>query len=215
MRWENRQIINTLHMDKVKQFWNWFKTDETKYFFLNQITDEVEKERLLDTLLEHLHLYCDKLYFEVGGSPNEKQDLIITAEGNIDFFDDVELLVTQAPELERWSIIAFKPAMDGGIVKYNDIELDPEVMYFDPLESKSSHKIGLRIHIENYDSINNKSFLAAANVLVDTMLGEKSSAMDIGYVEVASLQSISKKEELIEFTKLPRYVKWKKSKANT
>lgn len=205
------QFFNIHYMDKIQQFWDWFKINEVKYFFLNQITDEIQKESLLDELLEHLHLYCDKLYFEVGGLPNENQDLIITAGGDSDFFDDVELLVTQAPELEHWNIIAFKPAMAGGLVKYNDIELDPKAMYFDPLESKSSEKIGLRIYVENYESIHNESFLMAANILVDSLIGEKSSAMDIGYIEVASLQSIPDKEELIEFTKLPRYVKWKKS----
>lgn len=202
-------------MDKVQQFWDWFKINEAKYFSLSQTTDEVQKENLLDDLLERLHLCCDKLYFEVGGLPNENQDLIITAEGDIDFFDDVEMLVKQAPELERWNIIAFKPAMADYVVKYNDIELDPKVIYFDPLESKSSQKIGLRIHVENYESIHKESFLNAATILVGTILGEKSSAMDIGYIEVASLQSTSDKEELIEFTKLPRYVNWKKSKATT
>ena len=202
-------------MDKVQQFWDWFKINEAKYFFLNQITNEIQKESLLDELLEHLHLYCDKLYFEVGGLPNENQDLIITAGGDSAFFDDVESLVSQAPELEHWNIIALKPAMDSGVVKYDVIELDPETMYFDPLESKSSQKIGLRIYVENYESIHNESFLSAATILVNSVIGEKSCAMDIGYIEVASMQSISDKEELIEFTKLPRYVKWKKSKAIT
>jgi len=202
-------------MDKVQQFWDWFKMNEAKYFFLDQTTDETEKENLLDELLEHLHLYCDDLYFLIGGLPNEDQDLIITAEGNIDFFADVELLVTHAPKLERWNIIAFKQAGAGWIVNYNDVEMDAKAMYFDPLESKSSDKIGLRVYVENYDPLQKKSFLTAAHLLVDTLLGEKSSAMDIGYIEIASLESVSDPEKFIEFTKLPGYVKWKKAKINT
>jgi len=77
-------------MSKEQQFWDWFKENEAKYFFLNQINDDNEKERLLVDFLSHLHEYCDQLFFEVGGYPNEKQDLIITAEGDMTFFDKVK-----------------------------------------------------------------------------------------------------------------------------
>jgi len=201
-------------MDKVLQFWDWFRLNEAKYFFLNQIADDTEKERLVDELLIHLHLYCDQLYFLVGGQPNENQDLIITSEGDTDFFADVEQLVAQAPQLDHWNIIAFKPAEAGGMVKYNDVELDPGQMYFDPLESKLSHKIGLRIYVEDYNAMHDDSYLTAAYIVVDTLLGEKSSAINIGHIEIAGLNSISDKERFIELTKLPKYVNWKIAKFN-
>jgi hypothetical protein len=201
-------------MAKEQQFWDWFKENEAKYFFLNQIDDNDEKEQLLDELLDCLHLYCDQLFFEVGGHPDEKQDLIITAEGDTDFFDQVESLVAQAPSLEHWNIIAFKPVMGHSYTaKYNEVELDPETMWFDPLQSAKSQKIGLRIYIDNYNPVNEKNFLNAAYLVLDNILGEKSNALDIGHVEIANLSLIVKKEELIEFIKLPNYIKWKKSKA--
>jgi hypothetical protein len=202
-------------MSKEKQFWDWFKDNEAKYFFLNQINDDNEKERLLDEFLEHLHIYCDKLFFEVGGYPNEKQDLIITAEGNMDFFDKVESLVKQAPQLEYWNVIAFKPVMEDCTTEYNDIKLDPKAMWFIPLNNKTSPKIGLRVYVGNYNSTNEKHFLTAVYLVLDNILGEKSNALDIGYVEIESLPSIPEREELIELTKLPRYIDWKKSKNNT
>ena len=67
-------------------------------------------------------------------------------------------------------------------------------MFFDQLESKSSSKIGLRMYIEDYDSMHQGTYLTAANILVDTFLGEKSSTIDIGHIEIASLKSISDKE---------------------
>ena len=78
-------------MSREQQFWDWFKVNEAKYFSLNQITDDYEKERLLDDLLSHLHEYCDQLFFEVGGYPDEKQDLIITAEGDTSFLMRLKL----------------------------------------------------------------------------------------------------------------------------
>ena len=201
-------------MAKEQQFWDWFKKNEAKYFFLNQINDYNEKERLLDDFLSHLHEYCNQLFFEVGGHPNEKQDLIITAEGDTDFFDEVETLVNKAPQLEYWNVLAFKPIREDYIIEYNSIKLDPKEMYFIPLTNNNPKKIGLRIYIDNYTSSNEDDFLTATNLTLDNLVGEKSNAFDIGYLEIKSLSSISEKEELIELTKLPRYIEWKKSKLN-
>jgi hypothetical protein len=201
-------------MSKEQQFWDWFKENEAKYFFLNQINDDNEKERLLDDFLSHLHEYCDQLFFEVGGHPNEKQDLIITAEGHMDFFDEVETLVKKAPQLEYWNVLAFKPIKEDFITNYNGIELDPKTMYFIPLNNKGSKKLGLRIYIDNYSSTNEKDFLTATYLVLDNILGEISNALDIGYIEIESLPSIPEREELIELTKLPKYIKWKKNKLN-
>ena len=201
-------------MSKEQQFWDWFKVNEAKYFFLNQINDDNEKERLLDDFLSHLHEYCNQLFFEVGGHPNEKQDLIITAEGDTDFFDEVENLVKKAPQLEYWNVLAFKPVREDYITEYNNIKLDPKTMYFIPLNNNDPKQIGLRIYIDNYTSSNKEDFLTATYLVLDNIVGEKSNALDIGYMEIESLSSISEREELIELTKLPRYIKWKKSKLN-
>jgi hypothetical protein len=199
-------------MTEEQQFWDWFKVNEAKFFFLNQIDDDDEKERILDDFLSHLHKYCDHLFFEIGGHPDEKQDLIITAEGNINFFEKVERLVKKAPPLEHWNVIAFKPRAEGSTIEYNDIKLDSETMYFISLTNNSSRKIGLRIYIDNYDPIKERDFLVATYLVLDNILGEKSNARDIDYVELERIPSISEKEELIALSKLPNYIQWKKSK---
>jgi hypothetical protein len=198
-------------MTKEQQFWDWFKLNEAKSFFLNQIDDDNEKERILDDLLSHLHEYCDHLFFEVGGHPNEKQDLIITAEGNTDFFDQVESLLKQAPLLQYWTIIAFKPAIGFGTIEYNGIKLNPETMRFNPLSNKASSQIGLRVHIDNFSSVREKDFLQAVYLLLDNALGEKAAATEIGYVDVKNMPPAPEKDDLIEFIKLPKYIQWNKS----
>jgi hypothetical protein len=201
-------------MDKAQQFWDWFKNDETKYLYLNQIDDENERESLLNIFLEHLHNYCKELFFEMGGLPDAKQDLIITAGGNSDFFDEVELLVSKAPELEYWNVIALKPAQLNGIVEYGNIILKPEEMFFNPLSSNRSNLIGLRIYLKNYSSFDKDQCLEATYILLDNLIGEKSTALDIGHVELEDLHSVHDIKELIEMNKLPKYVKWKQARAN-
>lgn len=153
------------------------------------------------------------MYFEVGGYPDEKQDLIITAQGDADFFNDAESLVKQAPNLQHWNVIALKPAVEDSSIEYNNIRLNAEDMSFIPLNNNNSQKIGLRVYIDNYNPADKESFLNATYLIVDNLLGEKSSALDIGYIEIENRPPISGRNELIEFSKLPAYVKWKKNKA--
>lgn len=200
-------------MATEQQFWTWFKENEAKFYFLDQVEDPATKEELLDELLFHLHEYCDELYFEVGGLPDEKQDLIITAQGKPDFFPQVDSLVNAAPELEHWNIIAFKPAVVGSTVEYNGIKLQSDSMYFDPLENnKAPNKIGIRVFLEDYDDSRNEAFRYAVYLILDNILGEKSFALDIQYVDIASIPSIAEREKFIELNRLPRYIEWKKSK---
>lgn len=198
-------------MTKEQLFWDWFQKNEIRFFNIDELDDD-EQEFLLDDLLFHLHKYCDQLFFEIGGDIEDKQDLIITAEGNIDFFDEVEALVAQAPFLQNWNIIAFKPAVDEGVIEYEGVKIDPELSYFTPLTNESSQKVGLRLYVENYDRSHQKDFLFVAYLTLDNILGEKSNALNVGYVEIEALPDISQREELLELVELPRYVAWKKSK---
>jgi hypothetical protein len=99
-------------MCKEKEFWDWFLDNSSRYYFLNQVTDDAKKEGLLNDLLQHLHNYSEGLYFEIGGSIDETQELIISAEGQQEYFDDVERLIAKAPIVPEWKFIAFKQPTD-------------------------------------------------------------------------------------------------------
>ena len=202
-------------MIKAQEFWDWFKKNEAKFYFLHQIDDDIEKEENLNELEEHLHLYCENLYFEIGGPPNQKQDLIITAQGVADYFDNAEYLVDEAPNLEYWNVIALKPAVEDGVIEYDGIKLKPEKMCFIPLLNENSPKLGLRIYINDYKLADRDKFLFCTYLIVDNLLGERSSALDIGYVEIQTLPPIPERDELIELSKLPNYVQWRKKQATS
>lgn len=199
-------------MTKEQFFWQWFKKNEAKYFFFNKIDDDEEKEKILNELLAQLHIYCENLFFEVGGHPDQKQDLIITAGGDPDFFDKAELLVKHAPKFEFWNVIALKPIKEDSAVEFDGIKLSAETMYFIPLISKKSEKIGLRIYIDNLNPIDNENFLTATYLVLDNLLGEKSNVLNIGHVELENLPPFSQRKELIELGKLLKYITWKKKR---
>ena len=201
-------------MDTTSQFQNWFKDHNKSYTFLHSV-DENVKEQLLDNFLEQLHNYCDKIYFEIGGFPDEDQELIITAEGDKDYFDKVEHLINNAPKITGWNFIAFKPPMpDHFKSKWDDLELDTEDMWFLPLSNEKKQGLGIRVYFHNQDLIkDNETLTPLLYKMLDTIIGEKSFALDIHYVDTDLLPNDPKVEGLYPILELPQYIKWHKSQA--
>lgn len=199
-------------MDTTSQFWNWFKDNNKAYVFLNSVDGET-KEKLLNDFLEQLHKYCDNIYFEIGGYPDEDQELIITAEGDKNYFDQVEELVNAAPKIDGWTFIAFKPPMpDNFESKWDDLELNTENMWFLPLLNGKSRDLGIRVCFSNQDLIKDNETLAPLlHKMLDTIVGEKSFAIDIQYVNTDLLPDDPEEEGLYPILDLPKYIEWHKS----
>ena len=201
-------------MTKEILFWNWFKDNSSKYYYLNQIPDVGQKQILLDELLSKLHSYCDKLFFQIGGFPNEPQELIISADGNIESFEKVEKLISSAPQIDDWKIIAFKPPTEEDfVIEYEGIKLDPHEIWFLPLDNENNSQVlGLKLCLPEYTPQTKSILLEACYQLLDSILGEKSSALDIQYVEIDELPRQPEENGLIELTELPKYIQWIKTK---
>jgi hypothetical protein len=88
-------------------FWNWFAVAQERF----RSVQVPEKEQLLDELLARLHDYCDALYFEIGGTPGDVSELVITAEGDARYFGAVQDLIEAAPSITGWRFVAFRPPM--------------------------------------------------------------------------------------------------------
>lgn len=199
-------------MQPETKFWEWFKENNTDYLRLDEIEEELKEQRL-DELLSHLHDYCDELYFQIGSDENT-HDLIITAEGNKEYFDKVAKLVESAPEIPNWEIISFKPSLGTDfITEYEGMVLNPKDIWFLPLEKESSPGLlGLRVCMENYNSAETEKALSGVYQMLDAILGEKSASLDVQYVEVAGVPNNPEDNGLINISELKEYIDWRKSK---
>ncbi len=172
---------------KIKRFWEWFGKNHQRYLFLNDVTADV-KQKALDEFLKQLHMYSKNLYFIIGGyaDSNSKAELIITADGIVDYFEDVENLVKEAPSLDEWKITAFKPAMGPGFkTEFRGREFDPGKTIFIPLSNRENPKaVGLHICYPDYNEKERDVFVHGTYIMIDTLIGEKATALDIHYMDV-------------------------------
>jgi hypothetical protein len=119
-------------------------------------------------------------------------------------------LVAAAPEIPKWKIIAFKPALGFDFVhEYGDLTLDPSKLWFLPLRAKSDPKIlGLRVGIPNYDESNVEKAENSMWIILDTGLGEQVCAERIGHLEVVTLPAKPEDEGFIGMPDLSDYIAW-------
>ena len=95
-------------MRKINTFWNWFQDNNQTIKNLINETPKTQKH-LYFWLNRHLGYYCKELDFLIifPKKEKEKAELIITANGNPNFFSQVTELIKKAPALRHWKFTAF------------------------------------------------------------------------------------------------------------
>jgi hypothetical protein len=172
--------------EAAEQFWKWFSENNHRFLFATQV-EEAERDRMMNEQGAKLHEYHEHLFFLVGGHPDHADtELIITAEGITEYFPFVEELVSAAPEIKGWKFIAFKPPMGKGLrVEQGGKTFDPEKIIFIPLHNpEEPDGVALNICYPDYDEKERNLFLSGTYIMLDTLLGEKSTMLDIDHFEI-------------------------------
>jgi len=201
----NMKIINT--------FWNHFQQNNFVFLLLNEIPKE-ELKTHFDKLIEILHQYNQDLDIIIKNK-TKGGELIITANGNPYLFKEVELLVHHAPVVERWKITAFLQP-ETNLTKYENgtdkpleyygITLRISEMYFIPLENPNKPTdLGIKVLLKNYIiHKDNPRLREAVYVHIEHLIGEKSFANDIAFIEIGQLEGDDKNQ--IELYNLKSYI---------
>jgi len=182
--------------NKEQKFWDWFSERSNQYF-------EFEKDQ--DKLFNELKLRLNKinadLTFEFGPiSQNKQREFIISADGIKKSFPDVIKLVAAAPEFSNFKIIAFRqPHLDFTQINYKDIQLDFKDVFF--RYGKDSGKIGIELNIRGYQE--NNDWGTASFILLDTILGEYDTEMNLSWIDRKELNELEF-QNLLPITDLPK-----------
>ena len=200
-------------MNQITNFWNHFKQNNFVFLLMNEIPRE-ELTKHFAKLNNRLCQYNKDLDLIIKNG-KDKSELIITANGNPYLFKEVELLVHHAPVEERWKITAFlqpehnTAKYQNGTDKpfeYYGINLKISEMYFEPLNIKNKpFELGIRVYIKNYIVYkDNPRLREAVYIQLEHLLGEKSFANDIAFIEIEQLET--NQVDLIELYKLYNYL---------
>jgi hypothetical protein len=186
-------------MKKINTFWNWFQDNNQT---IKNILSETPKNQkhLFFWLNKHLHYYCKEIDFIIAfpKKPTDKTRLIITANGNPEYFKQVVDLIDNAPRLRTWIFTAFiqpKEDIERIIDKldnpyvFKDITIKTSDIMFLPLNcDENCKKFDIMVYLKNYNiHCNTKTWREAVYIIMQELFGEKFVYEHINFVQLAQL----------------------------
>jgi hypothetical protein len=184
--------------NKQAYFWNWFLKNADNYFHFEQ------NQNILFTKLKlELEKINPNLTFEF--SPilkDHTREFIISADGIKSIFPIVQDLVKQAPDLTKWKVIAFRQSHpEITQINYKELTVNLEDVYFQ--YEKENGRIGLELNIKGF--FESPEWTGIVFILLDNVLGEFDTEMDISYINKKNLDE-TQKSTLFNIRELPAII---------
>lgn len=195
-------------MTKCEIFWQWFVENNEELTMLNEF-DEPKQNKILDALQEQLSRYCEGLTFEMSEPSQTGRRVIISAEGDMDLFENVLELTDNAPDLDWWEFIPFKQPRGAGIkVRFDKYFFDSNKLYFQQVENEEEPDLlGVRIAVENCNP-DDEDQLVGVYTLLEDMIGEFDCATLISYFDICPIPKEPFKEGFQPLNEFPEFVEW-------
>ncbi|TRW99013.1 hypothetical protein [Flavobacterium gawalongense] len=203
-------------MKKINTFWNWFQ--DNNQTIKNLINETPKNQKHISFWInKNLSYYCKEIDFMIvfPKKGNTKSELIITANGNPEYFNQVIDLVDNAPQLKNWKFTAFiQPTeridkiIDGFDDPYifHEITLKASELKFLTLDyHEETHKFDIIVFLKNYHLYcDTKTLEQAIFIIMQDILGENSLFQNINFVQLAQMPDNN--EELIHLYDLQLYI---------
>lgn len=203
-------------MKKINTFWNWFQ--DNNQTIKNLINETPKNQKHISFWInKNLNYYCKEIDFMIvfPKNGNTKSELIITANGNPEYFNQVIDLVHNAPQLKNWKFTAFiqptediEKVMDGLDRPYvfQDITLKASELKFIAINYEENiQKLDIIIFFKYFNiHCNNKTLNQAIYIILQDLLGEKSLYQNINLIHLAQMPDNT--EELVYLHDLQSFI---------
>lgn len=194
-------MLKNLFKKKIteQEFWSWFEKNSEDYFQLN----ESNYDLLFNKLGLQLSKYHKELTFEFSIEMNQgKREFIISAEGIVSAFPAVIKLVEEAPNLEKFNVVAFRQRQNSEQeIYFEDIVLNTEDIFFTYREDKQMDCLDIVIYIKGY-SEENDQFIAAAFIMLDSLIGEYDVGVKLGEINFEPYQEEKQAQPILNLVSL-------------
>ncbi|MDQ6985121.1 MAG: hypothetical protein Q9M91_01055 [Candidatus Dojkabacteria bacterium] len=195
-------MLLNLKEKRINDFWTWFAGNSKLLGGLKE-----DDYSLINSLKQKLQKINDKLIFELNFTKNsEDNQLVISADGLVDAFEDVIRVVEESPiSIEGWNIKAFRQKKDIKKLRFkmNKTILTCEDVFFTYYPDFKTNLINVNIYINEIRKIDNE-VKQIALLFLDSALGEFDAATKINKIYIGT--SNQYKAELFE-SKLHSLVK--------
>ena len=173
-------------MNAQEQFWDWFVHHEPELFSFDP-KRIIERERIFDEIANELRKIDPDLSFEFGPNGKPKREFVISASGIKRAFPAVVSLVSAAPPLDRWRVIAFRPRRTPmNSVEFRGKRVDPRDVQFSLLDN--GELAGIYLFIPGFRE-GDLDFKNIGYLLLDEALGEYDVESRLGLIEMFSPQT--------------------------
>lgn len=164
-------------MTNERAFWTWFVGHENDLLHFERNPEAVFS--CLDAELAKVH---PDLTFEFGPPRDGRREFVISAGGIKNAFPAVESLAAAAPQLPRWTVIAFRPRRPvGNIIELGNQRVDPSDVTYSLLRGKTA--LGLYLFIPGYTE-GNSEIGQIGYLLLDEALGEYDVETKLGLIKL-------------------------------
>ena len=190
----------------IEEFWNRFKEKSDKLMDLDSLSP-AEKDEVLDSIDSDLKQYSEGLSLEIGKLSTNGRKLTLTAEGDMDYFEDLINLYEQSPVLDFWDIVAFKQGKGANVnISFENYHLSSKKMWFMPMENQEDEQmLGLQIALDAKET-EDEELLVAVYSLIEEMIGEYECATLLSYFELTTISDNMQEKGFKPLTELPEFI---------
>ena len=166
--------------DGVDDFWYWF---EHEHGTLLAPETRADREEALAYWLGRI----DPGLSYVLDTSGRRNVLTLSADGDVNLFRRVELMVEAAPKVKGWKYVAFRQkTRELTPVAVDPVVLDPATTHFDLY--RDTGKIGVVLYIPDFDPDLKEAYRVAAMRLMSQAVGEWDVGTEIGFVDFDNQQ---------------------------
>jgi len=190
----------------IEEFWKRFQEKSERLMDLDSLNKE-EQEEILTSVDEDLKQYSEGLSLEIGKLGTNGRKLTLTADGDVDYFEDLINLYEQSPVLDFWDIVAFKQGKGPNVkITFGNYHLNSKNMWFMPMEnSEDEQQLGLQIALDE-KATDDEDLLVAVYSLIEEMIGEYECATLLSYFELITLSDNMEEQGFRPLTELPEFI---------
>ena len=165
--------------NKEAKFWKWFLKH------LNELSDLDADNPIVGELHQQLMKIHPLLVFEVTPKDEKGQNiLVISTDGVRGGIPAVKKLVSSAPEIIGWQIIAFRPALTESItIEMEGVKISSDDILFD-YRDRPDERIDVTLYTKDVNENNRDEYMRAAFVLLDAAIGEYAVMTKIGEIDL-------------------------------